>query len=152
MASNDPLSADSPPVALVKRKRDEGPLMERMIESATDIGRIRRAGQYSLSGLRAALRTEAAFRQEMIAAVLLAPLGAWLGRNGIERTLLIGSLVLVLIVELLNSAIESVVDRVGLDRHVLSGRAKDMGSAAVLLVIGLVAMTWGLVLWDRFAP
>lgn len=125
--------------------------MGRMLSSATDIGRIRRAGQYSISGLRAALSTEAAFRQEVIGALLLVPSGLWLGRNGIERTLLIGSVVLVLIVELLNSAVESVVDRVGLERHVLSGRAKDMGSAAVLLAIGLVLMTWGLILWDRFA-
>jgi diacylglycerol kinase (ATP) len=135
----------------MKPKPEEGPIIGRMLESATDIGRIRRAGQYSWSGLRAALSTEAAFRQEMIAAVLLIPLGAWLGRNGIERSLLIGSLVLVLIVELLNSAIESVVDRVGLERHVLSGRAKDMGSAAVLFAIALVLMTWGFILWDRFA-
>lgn len=125
--------------------------MGRMLSSATDIGRIRRAGQYSISGLRAALSTEAAFRQEVIGALLLVPSGLWFGRNGIERTLLIGSVVLVLIVELLNSAVESVVDRVGLERHVLSGRAKDMGSAAVLLAIGLVLMTWGLILWDRFA-
>ena len=125
--------------------------MGRMLSSATDIGRIRRAGQYSISGLRAALSTEAAFRQEVIGALLLVPSGLWLGRNGIERALLIGSVVLVLIVELLNSAVESVVDRVGLERHVLSGRAKDMGSAAVLLAIGLVLMTWGLILWDRFA-
>lgn len=132
-------------------KPEEGPIMGRMLSSATDIGRIRRAGQYSISGLRAALSTEAAFRQEVIGALLLVPSGLWLGRNGIERTLLIGSVVLVLIVELLNSAVESVVDRVGLERHVLSGRAKDMGSAAVLLAIGLVLMTWGLILWDRFA-
>lgn len=125
--------------------------MGRMLSSATDIGRIRRAGQYSISGLRAALSTEAAFRQEVIGALLLVPSGLWLGRNGIERALLVGSVVLVLIVELLNSAVESVVDRVGLERHVLSGRAKDMGSAAVLLAIGLVLMTWGLILWDRFA-
>lgn len=132
-------------------KPEEGPIMGRMLSSATDIGRIRRAGQYSISGLRAALSTEAAFRQEVIGALLLVPSGLWLGRNGIERALLIGSVVLVLIVELLNSAVESVVDRVGLERHVLSGRAKDMGSAAVLLAIGLVLMTWGLILWDRFA-
>lgn len=132
-------------------KPEEGPIMGRMLSSATDIGRIRRAGQYSISGLRAALSTEAAFRQEVIGALLLVPSGLWFGRNGIERTLLIGSVVLVLIVELLNSAVESVVDRVGLERHVLSGRAKDMGSAAVLLAIGLVLMTWGLILWDRFA-
>jgi diacylglycerol kinase (ATP) len=151
MATNKPFSRRSTHSMAAPPKPEEGPIMERMLSSATDIGRIRRAGQYSISGLRAALSTEAAFRQEAILFVILAPLGAWLGRNGIERTLLIGSLVLVLIVELLNSAVESVVDRVGLERHVLSGRAKDMGSAAVLFAILLVVMTWGFILWDRFA-
>lgn len=149
---NERFSNESDLSMAVKPKSEEGPIIGRILESATDIGRIRRAGQYSLSGLRAALSTEAAFRQEMIVALVLVPLGAWLGHNGIERTLLVGSLMLVLIVELLNSAIESVVDRVGLERHVLSGRAKDMGSAAVLLAIGLVLITWGLILWDRFVP
>jgi diacylglycerol kinase (ATP) len=151
MSSHEPISGISAPAARVKPKPPDGPIIGRMLESATDIGRIRRAGQYSLSGLRAALSTEAAFRQELIVALVLAPLGVWLGRSGIERTLLVGSLVLVLIVELLNSAVESVVDRVGLERHVLSGRAKDMGSAAVLLAILLVVMTWGFILWERFA-
>lgn len=151
MSSDEPIPGVSTPTARVKPKPPAGPIIGRMLESATDIGRIRRAGQYSLSGLRAALSTEAAFRQELIVALVLAPLGAWLGRSGIERTLLVGSLVLVLIVELLNSAVESVVDRVGLERHVLSGRAKDMGSAAVLLAILLVVMTWGFILWERFA-
>ena len=120
------------------------------IRSLGDLRRVVRAGGYSLNGLRAALRNEAAFRQEAALFVILAPLGFWLGRNGIERALLVGSLVLVLIVELLNSAIEAVVNRVGSERHELSGRAKDLGSAAVLLALLLVPLTWALVLWERF--
>lgn len=116
----------------------------------TDFGRIVRAGSYSILGFRAAIRKEAAFRQELILFLVLAPLGAWLGRNGIERILLIGSLVLVLIVELLNSAVEATVDRISKDHHKLSGRAKDMGSAAVLLSLGLVILVWALILYDHW--
>ena len=108
--------------------------------------RVLRAAGYSAKGLLAAVRHESAFRQELVLCVLLAPLGYWLGANGIERALMIGSLLLVLIVELLNSALESVVDRVGLERHDLSGRAKDMGSAAVLIALTNVVVIWGLVL------
>lgn len=115
----------------------------------TDVGRIVRAGSYSASGLRAAIRKEAAFRQEVLLFVVLAPLALWLGRNGVERALLLGSLVVVLIVELLNSAVEAAVDRIGKKHHKLSGRAKDMGSAAVYLALMLVVVTWGLVLMDR---
>ena len=121
----------------------------KLLASLTDIGRIVRATGYSIAGLRAALRKEAAFRQEVILFVILAPLGAWLGRNGIERALLIGSLLLVLIVELLNSALEATVDRISKKHHKLSGRAKDMGSAAVYLAIALVVLVWALVLMDR---
>lgn len=123
-------------------------LLKKLVYSMGDIGRIVRAGGYSLAGLHAALRKEAAFRQEIILFVLLAPLGAWLGRTGIERALLIGSLMLVLIVELLNSAIEATVDRIGHKHHKLSGRAKDMGSAAVTLCIVLTILVWTLVLTD----
>ena len=122
----------------------------KLLRSITDVGRIVRAASYSLSGLRAAIDREAAFRQEVVLFLVLAPLGAWLGRTGVERALLLGSLVLVLIVELLNSAIESAVDRVGTARHELAGRAKDMGSAAVFLSLVLVIAVWGLVLADRF--
>jgi diacylglycerol kinase (ATP) len=121
-------------------------------ESMTDAGRIFRATAYSMSGLRAAVRKEAAFRQELILFVVLAPLGFWLGRTGVERALLFASLVLVLVVELLNSALEAVVDRIGKKRHKLSGRAKDMGSAAVYLALILVVVVWACVLADRFAP
>ena len=114
-----------------------------------DLRRVVRAGGYSLNGLRAALRHEAAFRQEAALFVILAPLGIWLGRNGIERALLLGSLALVLIVELLNSALEAAVDRFGPKRHALSGRAKDLGSAAVFLAILLALAVWALVLAGR---
>lgn len=113
-----------------------------------DLKRVWRAAGYSIKGLRAVWR-EPAFRQELLLFALLAPLGAWLGGNGVERSLLIGSLVLVLIVELLNSAIEAAVDRAGKRPHELAGRAKDMGSAAVLLAIGLALLVWGLVLGAR---
>lgn len=115
-----------------------------------DLRRVWRAAGYSISGLKAALVNEAAFRQEMALFVLLAPLGLWLGRNGVERSLLVGSLVLVLVVELLNSAVETAVNRIGNEPHELSGRAKDIASAAVFLSLLLVALVWVLVLFDRF--
>ena len=115
-----------------------------------DLQRVWRAAGYSLSGLKAALANEAAFRQEMALFVLLAPLGLWLGRNGVERSLLVGSLILVLVIELLNSAVEAAVNRIGNEPHELSGRAKDIASAAVFLSLLLVALVWVLVLFDRF--
>lgn len=123
----------------------------KLLSSMTDVGRIVRAGGYSFAGFRAALKKEAAFRQEVILFIVLAPLGFWLGGNGIERALLVGSLFIVLITELLNSAMEATVDRISKKHHKLSGRAKDMGSAAVYLSLVLVALTWALVLWDRYA-
>ena len=96
--------------------------------------------------IRACWRNEAAFRQEVAATIILVPLGLWLGDSGIERALLVGSWLFVLVVELLNSGIEAVVDRIGPERHELSGRAKDIGSATVLLTILIAALTWGLVL------
>lgn len=113
----------------------------------TGIRRIINAARYSQQGLRAAFVYEAAFRQELALFVVLAPIGYWLGQSGVERALLIGSLVLVLIVELLNSAVEAVVDRVSADSHELSGRAKDIGSAAVLVSLLNVGVVWGLVLF-----
>lgn len=113
--------------------------------------RIAKATGYSLAGLRSAWRHEAAFRQEMTAAILLSPLALWLGQSAIEKMLLIGSLLLTLTVELLNSAIEAAVDRHGGEQHELSGRAKDMGSAAVMLSLVIVALVWGTIAWQRFA-
>lgn len=103
----------------------------------------------SWGGFRGAWREEAAFRQEVVAALVLVPLGLWLGENGVERVLLVGSVFLVLIVELLNSSIEATVDRIGVERHQLSGLAKDLGSAAVLVSLVLVVVVWALVLLDR---
>ncbi len=112
----------------------------------TGLVRIWCALGYSLTGLRAAWCHEAAFRQEVLLSLVLVPLGLWLGDSGVERALLVGSLLLVLVVELVNSAIEAAVDRHGPEHHALSGRAKDAGSAAVLIAIFLASVTWLLVL------
>ena len=108
--------------------------------------RIVRATRHSFAGLCSAIRGEAAFRQELILALVLIPVAVWLGDNGVERALMIGSLLVVLIVELINSAIETVVDRIGTEFHDLSGRAKDLGSAAVFISLIAVPVVWGLVL------
>jgi diacylglycerol kinase (ATP) len=100
-------------------------------------------------GLWGAWRDEAAFRQELVFALLAAPLGLWLGRNGVERALLVAPLLLLLIVELLNSAIEATVDRIGFERNELAGLAKDLGSAAVFVALVLVGVVWALVLLGR---
>ncbi|NIR61852.1 MAG: diacylglycerol kinase [Gammaproteobacteria bacterium] len=106
-----------------------------------------RATRHSLAGLRAAWRHEAAFREELVALALLTPLALYLGDDGVERALLLGSWLLVMVVELLNSAVEAVIDRIGEEPHALAGRAKDLGSAAVLIALLLAVLTWGLVLW-----
>lgn len=108
--------------------------------------RIIKATQYSWQGLCAAYNHEAAFRQEIWLCLILVPLGLYLGEGGLEKAALVGSVLLIPVVEILNSAIEAVVDRFGDEMHELSGRAKDMGSAAVALVIGLVVVVWILVL------
>jgi len=108
--------------------------------------RIWRALGASLQGFRAAYRGEAAFRQELAVALVVIPLGLWLGKTGVEKALLVGPMLLVLVVELINSAVEAVVDRVGQERHALSGMAKDLAAAAVLCAFGLLALTWVLVL------
>lgn len=114
--------------------------------------RIVRAFGYSLQGLGAAWRHEAAFRQETLLAAILIPLGLWLGNTTIERLLLAGVLVLVLVVELLNSAIEALADAISTEHHPLLGRAKDVGSAAVLLVLILTGAVWIAVLAPRWWP
>ena len=111
-----------------------------------NIRRFFLAAGYSLAGLGAATRLQTAFRQELVAGAVLVPIAVWLGDRGVERALMIGSLGLVLIMELVNSAIESVVDRIGEERNELSGRAKDLGSAAVLMSLVTGAAVWGLVL------
>jgi diacylglycerol kinase (ATP) len=116
----------------------------------TGFRRIVYATIYSIAGLRAAWRNEAAFRQECILALVLTPLGAWIGQDAVQRSLLIGTVWLVLIVELLNTAVESTVDRVGTDHHKLSGQAKDQGSAGVFVSLMLTLLVWGMIIWERF--
>jgi diacylglycerol kinase (ATP) len=111
--------------------------------------RVLRALWSSVNGLVGAFREEAAFRQELAFATLVIPLGLWLGKNGVERALLIGPVLLILIVELVNSAIEATVDRIGFERHALAGLAKDIGSAAVLMSFVLLIAVWLLVLLGR---
>jgi diacylglycerol kinase (ATP) len=107
--------------------------------------RIFNALLYSLAGLRVAFRHESAFRQEVALAVVLVPIACMLPASAVERVLLIGAVLLVLIVELLNSSVEAAIDRIGLDSHRLSKRAKDLGSAAVLVALAALAMIWILV-------
>jgi len=115
-------------------------------QTATGIRRIINAWFYSIAGFKACFRHEEAFRQEVLALLVLVPLGLWLGQNGIERGLLVGSVLVVPLVEILNSAIEAVVDRFGGELHELSGRAKDLGSAAVFMSIAIASLVWLLVL------
>ena len=117
----------------------------------TGLRRIVAATSFSLAGLTAAWRSEAAFRQELLLAIVLVPAGLWLGRTAVERALLVGSCLLVLAVELLNSGLEAAIDRIGEEPHPLSGRAKDLGSAAVFVSLVLVLVIWSLIAWERFA-
>ena len=117
------------------------------MNKAPGLKRIVNAAGYSWSGLKAAYRNEAALRQELLLATILIPLAIWLGETGVERAILIGSTLFVMIIELLNSAIEAVVDRFGGEWEVLSGRAKDLGSAAVMLSLILLFVTWSLILF-----
>jgi diacylglycerol kinase (ATP) len=106
---------------------------------------------WSMQGLRATWAVESSFRLEVYLFVVLAPLATWLGQTGVERALLVGSMLLVLTVEVLNSALEAVVDRWGPEHHELAGRAKDMGSAAVFLADINVLVCWGFLLLPRLA-
>lgn len=113
----------------------------------TGLRRVVSATRYSLNGLKTCWRGEAAFRQEIIACAVLLPVALLLGESGAEKALLVGSCLLVLVVELLNSAIEAVVDRIGDEYHSLSGQAKDLGSAAVFISLVLATAVWALVLF-----
>jgi diacylglycerol kinase (ATP) len=113
------------------------------------LSRIWHATGYSIAGLQAGWH-ETAFRQEAIASILLIPAAFWLGRNWVETVLLAGTVILIMIVELLNTGIETAIDRIGPEWHDLSKRAKDMGSAAVLLSLLLCAGTWAMALFQRF--
>lgn len=122
--------------------------MESPFKSKNGLERIVRALGYSIAGLKSAYEHEAAIRQEVWLMLILVPLGIYLGSNNIERILLVGVILLVLIVELLNSAIEAAVDHTSIDHHTLAARAKDIGSAAVMMSIVLFFLVWGLILFS----
>ncbi len=112
--------------------------------------RVMKAAMWSMQGLRAAWLHESSFRLEVYLFAVLAPIGWWLGETGVERALLIGSMLLVLSIELLNSAVEAVIERYGPEHHELAGRAKDMGSAAVFVLMLNVLLVWGAILGTRY--
>ena len=112
--------------------------------------RVMKAAVWSMQGLRAAWLHESSFRLEVYLFAVLAPIGWWLGETGVERALLIGSMLLVLSIELLNSAVEAVIERYGPEHHELAGRAKDMGSAAVFVLMLNVLLVWGAILGSRY--
>ena len=112
----------------------------------TGLTRIIKAGIFSWQGFKAAYKHEEAFRQEFWLAIVLIPVAMFIGEGGVEKALLVCSVLLLMLVEILNSAIEAVVDRFGTEQHELSGRAKDMGSSAVFLAVVILVTTWGLVL------
>lgn len=118
-----------------------------MHKKNTGFTRVYKAAFYSYKGFLTAARTEAAFQQELALAIILIPIALWVDVTNVERILLVASVFLVLIVELLNTGIESVVDRIGYEKHELAGYAKDLGSAAVFLTLALWAFVWGLVLF-----
>jgi diacylglycerol kinase (ATP) len=122
---------------------------ESPFKGKTGLRRVMNAAGYSADGLRAAFRHEDAFRQELLLSCVLIPLGIWLGDTGIERALMTFSVLLVLMFELVNSAIEATVDRISLENHLLAKRAKDIGSAAVMIALANVALVWALVLAER---
>jgi diacylglycerol kinase (ATP) len=125
------------------------PAAESPYKGETGLRRVLSATRNSIAGLREALRCEDAFRQELILAAVLVPAGLWIGTTGVQKALLIGSVLLVLIVELLNSAIEATVDRISFENHRLAKRAKDIGSAAVMLTLLNAALIWGLIVIER---
>ena len=112
--------------------------------------RILKATRCSLLGLQAAYKHESAFRQELCLCLCLIPLSLFIASSGMQLALLLSSLILLLLVEVINSAIEAVVDRIGLEHHELSGRAKDLGSAAVFLALCICVVTWGGILFDNY--
>jgi diacylglycerol kinase (ATP) len=117
----------------------------------TGLSRIFWATHYSYRGIKSAWKNEAAFRQELCLMLLMLPAACWLGTTTEQRLLLIAPCLIVVIVELLNSAIEAAIDRIGPEMHELSGQAKDIASAAVFFALCLVIISWGMIAWDRFA-
>jgi diacylglycerol kinase (ATP) len=122
--------------------------MESPYKGKTGLTRLINAFNYSCAGLKTAYKNEDAFRQEVLLALVLIPLAFYLEHSAVERVLMVGSVLLLIIVELLNSAIEATVDRISLDHHRLAKRAKDIGSAAVLIGLLNLAMVWGLILFS----
>lgn len=120
-------------------------------KSVLNVRRLISATGYSLHGLRVAWRHETAFRQEVVLVLVLLPTALWLGTTMTQRAMLILPLLWLLVVELLNSAIEATVDRIGLEHHRLSGRAKDLGSAAVMICLVTTAVVWAMIAWERWA-
>ncbi len=119
-------------------------------EKETIVGHILNAVIYSKDGFKAAWTHEKAFRMEVIVIAVLLPIGIWISQTMVERALLIGSSMLVLITELLNSAVENVVDRIGKEHHILSKQAKDLGSAAAAVSQVTAAIIWCLIFYERF--
>ena len=115
-------------------------------QGTTGLERLFKAFGFSMQGFSAAFKNEAAFRQEIYLSIILIPMGFYLGKTGIEKTLLVSVILLVLIIELINSGMEAIVDRFGDEQHELSGRAKDVASAAVLIALVNVLLVWGCVL------
>jgi diacylglycerol kinase (ATP) len=115
----------------------------------TILAHILKAFMWSMAGIKAAWKNEQAFRWEASIVFLMMPVGLWIGRTAVERALLIACSMLILITELLNSAVEAVVDRIGPERHELSKRAKDLGSAAALISMIAAAVVWGLIAYER---
>jgi diacylglycerol kinase (ATP) len=122
--------------------------MESPFKGKTGIKRLINAFGYSLDGISAAYKNEDAFRQEIKLALILIPLACYLGESGIERAIMIASVMFVIIVELLNSSVEATVDRISLDHHLLAKRAKDIGSAAVLISLINLVVVWGIILFN----
>jgi diacylglycerol kinase (ATP) len=123
--------------------------MKSPYKGKTGLTRLWNALHYSIDGFKAAYEHEDAFRQEVRMALVMVPLGLYLGHTGVERALLVASVLLVMVVELLNSAVEATVDRISLENHLLAKRAKDIGSAAVLTSLVMLAVVWGFVLLSR---
>ena len=121
-------------------------MIERPDKKTGGLARLARAFRSTWQGFQAAWRHEEAFRLECLLALVLVPLGLWLGKNGVERALLVGPVFALLAIELVNSAVEATVDRIGIERHPLSGLAKDLGSAAVFVAFVVIGSTWILVL------
>lgn len=121
--------------------------MESPYKGKTGLRRLLNAFGYSMAGIKAAYKNEDAFRQEVLMAIVLIPLALYLGETGLEKAIMIASVLLVIMVELLNSSIEATVDRISLENHNLAKRAKDIGSAAVLISLVNLAVVWGLLLF-----